>query len=75
MKYEIAVLCDTSGKVVGALKCKMVDEHEYKELIEKAKRNLEIENHKLLTLNQKLENALRDIKTLQKEIKVLKGEE
>ena len=75
MKYEIAVLCDTSGKVIGALKCKMVDEKEYKELIEKAKRNLEIKDHKLLTLNQKLENALRDIKELQKEIKVLKGEE
>ena len=75
MKYEVAVLYDTSGKVIGALKCKMVDEQEYKELIEKAKRNLEIKDHKLLSLKEKLDNAIKDIKELQKEIKVLKGEE
>lgn len=74
-KYEVAVLYDTQGKVIGALKVKMVDDNEFKQLQQATEETLE--NRRLIIeemqgdickLNGQIHNLLN-------EIKVLKGEE
>lgn len=74
-KYEVAIILDTNGNVVGALKCKMVDEKEYKELINKAAETNALKEQRIKDLELALNNTDKSIQDLAKEIRVLKGEE
>ena len=74
-KYEVAIILDTNGNVVGALKCKMVDEKEYKELINKAAETNALKEQRIKDLELALKNTDKSIQYLAKEIRVLKGEE
>lgn len=74
-KYEVAIILDTNGNVVGALKCKMVDEKEYKELINKAAETNALKEQRIKDLELALNNTGKSIQELAKEIRVLKGEE
>ena len=74
-KYEVAIILDTNGNVVGALKCKMVDEKEYKELINKAAETNALKEQRIKDLELALNNTDKSIQYLAKEIRVLKGEE
>ena len=75
MKYEVAVLYDTNGNIVSALKCKVVDENEYNQLIEKTKRYLDSKNSEKKKLEKRIDELKEEINELKKDIKVLKGEE
>lgn len=75
MKYEIATLCDTSGKVIGGFKCKVVDENEYNKLIKKTQIYLENKQSEIRKLNKDINELKNEIEQLKKDIKVLKGEE
>ena len=74
-KYEVAIILDTNGKVVGALKCKMVDEKEYKELINRSAETNALKEQRIKDLELALNNTDKSIQDLAKEIRVLKGEE
>ena len=74
-KYEVAIILDTNGNIVGALKCKMVDEKEYKELINKAAETNALKEQRIKDLELALNNTDKSIQELAKEIRVLKGEE
>ena len=74
-KYEVAVLYDTQGKVIGALKVKMVDDNEFKQLQQSTEETLEKEKLEKQILYKQIGFLQEEINALKHEIKVLKGEE
>lgn len=74
-KYEVAIILDTNGNIVGALKCKMVDEKEYKELINRSAETNSLKDRKIRELEQAISNLDKSLNNLAKDVRELKGEE
>ena len=74
-KYEVAILVDKKGNTIGALKCKMCDEKEYKELISKTALVLSSKDKQIEDLTNQVGALSKSIGELLHEIRVLKGEE
>lgn len=74
-KYEVAIICDKNGEIIGCLKCKLVSESEYKELVKKTQKTLERKAKEDRELKLTLDNTDKAIQELVREIRVLKGEE
>ena len=75
MKREIAVLCDYDNNVIGALKCKLVDEKDYNDYLARTKTLLQKKDNEIAELRKMIKDTNDLVKTLEHEIKVLKGEE
>lgn len=74
-KYEVAIICDKNGEIIGCLKCKLVSESEYKELVKKTQKTLERKAREDRELKLAIENTNKTVNELAREIRVLKGEE
>lgn len=74
-KYEVAILVDKKGNTIGALKCKMCDEKEYKDLVSKTQKTLESQELERINTLKYVEELSKSVNDLKKEIKHLKGEE
>lgn len=68
-KYEIAV-----GNGI-ALKCKLVSEKEYNDLLKQNEKTLEQEKVKNELLTNAIEDLKKQLNNIKEEIKLLKGEE
>lgn len=75
MKHEVAVIYNARNEIVGAYKCKMVEEDECKRLIEESKKREELKENTIHSLEKVISELDSKIKELEKEIRVLKGEE
>lgn len=73
-QYEVAVIVDENGEVIGALKCKMVDEKEYANIMSENARTLAKEKLEKKNLYKTIGFLQEEINDLKHEIKVLKGE-
>lgn len=74
-KYEVAIIYNRKGDVIGCLKCKMVDENEYKDLVSKTQKTLESQELEKINTLKYVEELSKSVNDLKKEIKHLKGEE
>ena len=74
-QYEVAVLYDNKGKVILTCKCKMVDDNEFKRLMQLSKETLDSKDRQVRELNESLKKLSNKCLELEHEIKVLKGEE
>ena len=75
MKVEVAIIYDRYGTEIGCLKCKMVNEGEYHNLVDKTIKHLQEEHEKELALAKCIEELNAEVVKLKEEIKLLKGEE
>ena len=73
-KFEVAVIVDKNGNIIGAFKCKMCDEKEYKELMAKTQLTLDNKDMQINKLKEEIKEQNKVIDDLVGDIKLLKGE-
>lgn len=75
MKKEVALILNDKEEPIGCFKCALVSEKEYKDLCKKTYKLYESKDLEISNMKQEIVLLNNHIDRLEKEIRVLKGEE